>query len=119
MHNTHAASPDASPGLCSSRARVGRYRNLVMQRVFEGRTKQELVAEALSRHRFQQAHAVSAAAVATYGKGVPEGTAGGGVRVTDLRPAGELLEGAAAVGDTEVLPDAPPLPGDATTPPRD
>jgi hypothetical protein len=35
-----------------------------MQRVFEGRTKQELVAEALSRHRFQKAHAASAAAVA-------------------------------------------------------
>ena len=29
------------------------YRNLVMQRVFEGRTKQELVAEQLLRHRFQ------------------------------------------------------------------
>ena len=31
------------------------YRNLVMQRVFEGRTKQELIAEQLVRHRFQHA----------------------------------------------------------------
>lgn len=31
------------------------YRNLVMQRVFEGRTKQELIAEQLVRHRFQRA----------------------------------------------------------------
>ena len=29
------------------------YRNLVMQRVFEGRTKSELIAEQLVRHRFQ------------------------------------------------------------------
>lgn len=31
------------------------YRNLVMQRVFEGRTKSELIAEQLVRHRFQKA----------------------------------------------------------------
>lgn len=31
------------------------YRNLVMQRVFEGRTKSELIAEQLVRHRFQSA----------------------------------------------------------------
>jgi ribosomal protein S6 len=31
------------------------YRNLVMQRVFEGRTKSDLVAEQLVRHRFQHA----------------------------------------------------------------
>ena len=40
-------------GACATPTR--RYRNLVMQRVFEGRTKQELVAEQLSRHRFPPA----------------------------------------------------------------
>ncbi len=31
------------------------YRNLVMQRVYEGRTKQDLIAEQMVRHRFQHA----------------------------------------------------------------
>lgn len=79
--------------LCASPACVARYRNLVMQRVFEGRTKQELVAEALSRHRFQKAHAASAAAVAALEEASFDGAGGSRIRVADLRPTGELLEG--------------------------
>lgn len=66
---------------------------MVMQRVFEGRTKQELVAEALSRHRFQKAHAASAAAVAALEEASFDGAGGSRIRVADLRPTGEVLEG--------------------------
>lgn len=47
------ADLDADP----TEAAKWEYRNLVMQRVFEGRTKQELIAEQLVRHRFQHAQA--------------------------------------------------------------
>lgn len=36
------------------------YRNLVMQRVFEGRSKQELIADLMARHRWQNSPARSA-----------------------------------------------------------
>jgi len=48
---TEALDLEADP----TEAAKWQYRNLVMQRVFEGRTKQELVAEQLSRHRFPPA----------------------------------------------------------------
>jgi len=57
------------------------YRNLVMQRVFEGRTKQELVAEHMVRYRFQHAQQRNPAAdLAT------RPSLAGGARVADIRP---------------------------------
>ena len=55
-----------------------------MQRVFEGRTKQELVAEHMSRHRY--ANVGRAAAIEEAIK-----TATNGPRVSDMREFGEQL----------------------------
>ena len=65
------------------------YRNLVMQRVFEGRTKQELVAEQLSRHRFQTAQRAQAVDVDALERGL---------RVSSLREGGEALQPPAPSG---------------------
>ena len=71
------------------------YRNLVMQRVFEGRSKQELIAEQLVRHRFQKAQ-----------QRPPPAPLGGGPRLADLRPrsaeggvSARKLSGGAAAED--------------------
>ena len=54
-HPMRAKPPETPVDLEANPAEAMRweYRNLVMQRVFEGRTKQELIAEQLVRHRFQ------------------------------------------------------------------
>ena len=57
------------------------YRNLVMQRVFEGRTKQELIAEQLVRHRFQSAVQRQAP--------LPYARPNAGPLLSELRDAGE------------------------------
>ena len=70
------------------------YRNLVMQRVFEGRTKQELIAEQLLRHRYQENQKRANA--------LPFAKAKAGSMIADLRQGAELLPAR----------DAPPqLPG--------
>lgn len=91
------------------------YRNLVMQRVFEGRTKQELVAEQLSRHRFQTAHRSAAideeAARARSGLLVGDVRAASDAKLGAGAAAGGQLETGSSSGeapDTELLPDAPP-----------
>ena len=81
------------------------YRNLVMQRVFEGRTKSELVAEQLVRHRFQHQQQRPHAQQQRYALSSP--------LVAALRRPGEQIEPAPelpALGDGSASGDggAPP-----------
>jgi len=80
------------------------YRNLVMQRVFEGRTKQEMIAEQLVKHRFQRAEQHSQQAMSQYHADQARAAA---LSVASMRAALEGVGSLAESMEDEPLLDVP------------